>query len=189
MLRISLVHTFADGGPWVESVAFSPDGQLLACTFDKRADSKRPGPQIAVWQLDSMRMVAGLSGHTSVPSGLVFDSAGTLLATCGEHDSWNDVREDWSTSHGEIRIWDVSAQRLLTSIDEHRERVKGVVFGPQSVLVAIFIVGILTLLTGYDSVDASHIGVKNKVRRTHRHHEPWHAMDRTLHARRAIRLS
>lgn len=70
---------------WAASVAFSPDGTLLASGGDRR---------VLLWNCETGQQQSELSGHTDTPRDLIFNRDGTFLISAGED--------------GTIRAWDVA---------------------------------------------------------------------------------
>jgi hypothetical protein len=70
----SLVRTLSGHTDWVRSVAFSPDGRLLASgSGDNRT--------IKLWEVASGSLVRTLSGHTNWVNSVAFSPDGRLLAS------------------------------------------------------------------------------------------------------------
>jgi WD40 repeat protein len=88
------------------SVAFSPDGELLASGGSLGA--------IDLFHVPSGNRINYLEGHTSEISSLAFSPAGDLLASASKDNT--------------IRLWDVSSGDELAVIDEHGDHVSSVLF-------------------------------------------------------------
>jgi WD40 repeat protein len=102
-------HTYG-----VRSVAFSPDGRLLASgSYDDT---------IKLWEVASGREVRTLSGHTSDVNSVAFSPDGRLLA------SGSDDRT--------IKLWDVASGSLVRTLSGHNGRVFSVAFSPDGRLLA-----------------------------------------------------
>jgi WD40 repeat protein/transcriptional regulator with XRE-family HTH domain len=101
----------------VESVAFSPDGRLLAAGGDDRA--------IHLWTLGPgpPRPLPALRGHGAPVSAVAFSPDGTMLASCG--------------ADGTVRLWDVARQRPLgPPLAPGADALFAVAFSPDGRLVA-----------------------------------------------------
>jgi WD40 repeat protein len=78
-------------GGQVNSVAFSPDGKMLAAACENGT--------IELWEVATHRRRATLKGHTDRVNSVAFSDDGRLLAAGGcDHDG-----------NGTIRLWDVRA--------------------------------------------------------------------------------
>jgi WD40 repeat protein len=80
------VRTLTGHTDWVNSVAFSPDGRLLA--------SGSADYTIKLWEVATGSLVRSLKGHTGTVWSVAFSPDGKLLAS-GSED-------------GTIRLWDIS---------------------------------------------------------------------------------
>jgi WD40 repeat protein len=69
-------------GNWVTTIAFSPDGKMLA--YGTQGDNDSIGEvTIGIWDLEANKEFHILKGHTWSISGLVFSSNGQILASSG----------------------------------------------------------------------------------------------------------
>ena len=82
----------AEKGGVFKRIAFSPDTRLLAST--SRDDPNNDAESIIVWDVESDKRVANLTGHMGCVYRLCFSPCGRLLASGGEED-------------GTVRVWDV----------------------------------------------------------------------------------
>jgi WD40 repeat protein len=103
----------------VRTVAFSPDGGLLASGSDK---STLGDPSVKLWGVATGELVTTLSGHTDSVNSVAFSPDGETLAS-GSDD-------------GSILIWDVSDFERLTTLEGDSGDVFSVAYSPDSRLLA-----------------------------------------------------
>lgn len=96
----------------VRSIAFSPDGNLLACGLDDGT--------VKLWNLQSNH-IRILSGHTQPVYSLAFSANGKLLAS-GSQDKT-------------IRIWDVQQGKEINKLTGHTNWVRSISFSPDGTLL------------------------------------------------------
>jgi len=102
-----------DGIVW--SVAFSPDGRLLA--------SGSTDKTIKLWDVASGSLVRTLTGHTMAVSSVAFSPDGRLLAS---GNGWPDT----------IKLWDMASGSLVRTLSGHTGPVTSVAFSPDGRLLA-----------------------------------------------------
>lgn len=73
--RIEPLHVLSGNGSWPSTIAFSPDGKLLAC-------GTRTGT-VLVWIVEDGRLLFRLDAHDHTVSAIAFSPDGNLLATAG----------------------------------------------------------------------------------------------------------
>ena len=93
---------------YIRSIAFSPDGRLLATGFLCEG--------IKVWEVDSAIKTRWLKGHTSRVNSLAFSPYNDWLAS-GSRDRT-------------VRLWDIEGGRELRALEKHDSEVRAVVFSP-----------------------------------------------------------
>jgi WD40 repeat protein/subtilase family serine protease len=98
---------------FVNSVAFSPDGRLIASGGDRT---------IKLWRVSDGALVRTLTGHTNGVSSVAFSPDGSLLAS----GSWDYT----------IRLWRVSDGALVRTLTGHTNGVFSVAFSPDGSLMA-----------------------------------------------------
>ncbi|NIS80741.1 MAG: hypothetical protein GTO14_11155 [Anaerolineales bacterium] len=102
---------------WIESLAFSPEGNLLATgTFDD---------EIILWRVSDGSIEDVLKGHTARVYSLAFSPDGTLLA------SGSNMGE------GALKLWDVHEGTLLRTLEAAEDnRVSAIRFAPHGPFIA-----------------------------------------------------
>jgi WD40 repeat protein len=98
----------------VDSVAFSPDGRLLATAGEDH--------MVRLWDVATKRRVASLAGHTDIVRQVAFSRDGRLL-----------VSGSWDRS---VRLWDVATRRPIAALKGHKYRIHAVAFSPDGKTVA-----------------------------------------------------
>jgi WD40 repeat protein len=97
-----------------QSLAFSPDGRLLAVAG---------GHDVLVWNVPDRSHHGRLTGHTKEVSSVCFSPDGTLLLT-GSND-------------GTVRLWDAATGRERTVFDWETGKVRCVAFAPDGMTAAV----------------------------------------------------
>jgi WD40 repeat protein len=96
------------GSDVFSSVAFSPDGRLLASGYK--------GGSMALWEVASGKQIGSLRGHRHRVHSLSFSPDGKLLA---------------SADHSPVgRVWEVASGGLIGTLDGHAAPVTALVFSP-----------------------------------------------------------
>ncbi|HDS29066.1 MAG TPA: WD40 repeat domain-containing protein, partial [Candidatus Acetothermia bacterium] len=106
------VRTLDDHTDLVRSVAFNPEGTLLA--------SGSKDSTIKVWDVESGEVLATLAGHVGMVRSVLFSPDGTLLASAG--------------ADGAVRFWDVGSWAELLVL-AHPDEVNSVAFSPDGALL------------------------------------------------------
>lgn len=95
------------------SVAFSPDGTLLATGIDC---------SITVWQVAESKPLFSLEGHTAWITALSFSPDGQQIAS-GSHDQT-------------VRFWDVQTQQSQYPLQGHQSWIQAIAYSPDGTLLA-----------------------------------------------------
>jgi len=98
----------------VWTIAFSPDGQMLASGSDDQT--------IRLWNARDGTCLTVLQGHTSGVTSVRFSPNGQLLATASEDSS--------------IRLWSVAHRTSLKTLQGHTRWVRAVAFSPDGQTLA-----------------------------------------------------
>jgi WD40 repeat protein len=129
---VMVLPTFAQGRPdivWmrgghtdrVNSVAFSPDGSLLASGSGYYGDYYGT---IKLWRVADGSLVRTITGHTGEVRSVAFSPDGSLLA------SGSGYRDRT------VKLWRVADGALLRTLEGHTGEVRSVAFSPDGSLLA-----------------------------------------------------
>ena len=140
----------------VNALAISPDGYTLASASDRK--------NIKLWDLNTKKVLASLSGHSQAVKSVTFSPNGQILATASDDKTiklWQvETLEEICTLLGHthavksvafspdgqilasgswdktIKLWNVNTGREICTIDGHQLKVNSVAFSPQGQLLA-----------------------------------------------------
>lgn len=98
----------------VASVAFSPDGKVLATGSEDQT--------VKLWDVASGQELATLQGHTDVVSSVSFSPDGTILAT--------------ASGDRTVKLWDVAGRRELATFTGHQNAIRSLAFSPDGKILA-----------------------------------------------------
>ncbi|MDZ8134428.1 MAG: serine/threonine-protein kinase [Nostoc sp. DedQUE04] len=140
----------------VNALAISPDGYTLASASDDK--------NIKLWDLNTKKVLASLSGHSQAVKSVTFSPNGQILATASNDKTiklWQvETLEEICTLLGHaqavksvafspdgqilasgswdktIKLWDVNTGREICTIAGHQLKINSVAFSPQGQLLA-----------------------------------------------------
>ncbi len=98
----------------ITSVAFRPDGELLAMGSSDRT--------VHLWDVEQQEQVGAFQGHTDSVYSAIFSPDGRLLAS----GSWDNT----------VRLWDVESRESVATLRGHTDMVWSVAFSPDGKLLA-----------------------------------------------------
>lgn len=99
----------------VRSLAFSPDGRLLATAAADRT--------VRLWDVSTRRRVAVLTGHRKAVASVAFSPDGRYVAAGG--------------ADGTVRLWNISTHRRGPVLSGNQGAVTAVAFSPDGKLLAV----------------------------------------------------
>ena len=122
MATRELVATLTADWNFVNSVAFSPDGKLLASAISELKDNWVVNGTIQLWDMATQQNVATLIGHTHYIRSVAFSPDGKLLAS----GSWDDT----------IKLWDITTKQNIATLKADAIGVDAIAFSPDGKLLA-----------------------------------------------------
>jgi WD40 repeat protein len=120
----TLERTLSGHTDGVDTIAFSPDGKLLASgsTDSQIQAAESTDKEIKLWDVASGSLRQTLAGHKRVVFGVVFSPDGKLLASCSGDKT--------------IKLWDVASGTLKQTLSGHHSWVLSVGFSPDGEVLA-----------------------------------------------------
>ncbi|KAM6504757.1 hypothetical protein FSOLCH5_015252 [Fusarium solani] len=109
-----LVRTLEGHGHWVRSIAFSPDGKLIA--------SGSGDETIKVWDAATGEVRHTLQSHGHWVRSIAFSPDGKLIAS--------------ATADTTIKVWDTAKGEVKRTLEGHGHWVRSVAFSPDGKLIA-----------------------------------------------------
>jgi len=112
-VNLKVVHQYRHSDP-IETIAFSPDGHVLATGGHNRL--------VHLWDLKTKAIRRTFAGHTAAVQEIAFAPDGKLLASGG--------------GDGRIVLWDVDSGKALVNLAGHTPEVNALAFSPDGKLLA-----------------------------------------------------
>ncbi len=117
-------HTVFEGHKdGVNSVAFSPDGNILASGSDDET--------IRLWNVNTGELLNIFEGHESRVNSIAFSPDGNILASGSDDET--------------IRLWNVNTGELIETLTRHKRSVNSVAFSPDGNILASSASSIISL--------------------------------------------
>ena len=107
-------HIFWGHDAWISSVAFAPDGEIIASGSNDKT--------IKLWSLSGQNEIATLEGHQGGVTSIAFSPDGRFIASAS-----NDKT---------VKMWSVEAQKEIATFVGHRYGVEALAFSPNGDVLA-----------------------------------------------------
>ena len=108
------LQTMERNSPWIESLAFSPDGKIVAVAC---------AATVELWDVATGRIVHNLVGHSNNVNSVVFSPDGKVVTSASEDEK--------------VKLWDAATGASLQTLEGHSDYVNSVTFSPdRKVLVS-----------------------------------------------------
>ncbi|MEM8720514.1 MAG: FHA domain-containing protein [Cyanobacteria bacterium P01_G01_bin.39] len=108
LVSISQLGQISGHSQPILSLAFSPDGQILASTSKDKT--------IKLWSIAQRTEIATLTGHKLAPNAIAFSPDGKTLASGGADKT--------------IKLWDINTYSETASFIAHKLAINAIVFSP-----------------------------------------------------------
>ncbi|KAF2190313.1 WD40 repeat-like protein [Zopfia rhizophila CBS 207.26] len=133
----AVLQTFEGHLDWVQAVAFSPDGKMLASASDDKV--------IKLWNTGAGAVLETFEGHSSWVNAVAFSPDGKVLAS--------------ASGDSTVKLWDTGTRAVLQTFQGHSSSVNAVAFSLDGKVLA----SAPDETVGYETLDRN--GVQNPQER------------------------
>ena len=124
---ILLERTLKGHSNWVDSVAYSPDGQTVASGSNDKT--------IKLWNVKTGKLLQTFEGHSKWVNSVAYSPDGQTLASGSNDNSVGEVLASGSFDDT-IKLWNVKTGKLLQTLEGHSISVNSVAYSPDGQTLA-----------------------------------------------------
>jgi WD40 repeat protein len=124
----ALIRTLEGHSSEVQSIAFSPDGRILASGGSNSTAPDGNRSKLTLWDVETGEEIRTLDGHSQGVSSVAFSPDGRIFAsgdTVGTYASGV-----WWGYESTVTLWDVETGEEIRTLDCHSQDVSSVAFSP-----------------------------------------------------------
>ena len=124
---ILLERTLKGHSNWVDSVAYSPDGQTVASGSNDKT--------IKLWNVNTGNLLQTFEGHSKWVNSVAYSPDGQTLASGSNDNSVGEVLASGSFDDT-IKLWNVKTGKLLQTLEGNSHSVNSVAYSPDGQTLA-----------------------------------------------------